>query len=106
MRKNDVWDQEINPDFISDPLENLNPLVWDRGYFKETDDGIWYEVYVTEKIKQKIPKIDLKSKNLKILETFHDLLIDHYESDNQITFFAPLENDQNYLDILTNIFLQ
>ena len=64
MRKNDVWDEEINPDFISDPLENLNSIVWDRGYFKETDDGIWYEVYVNEKIKQKIPKIDLKNKNL------------------------------------------
>ena len=106
MRKNDVWDEEINPDFISDPLENLNSIVWDRGYFKETDDGIWYEVYVNEIIKQKIPKIDLKNKNLKILETFHDLLIDHYESDNQITFFAPQESNQNYLDILTNIFLQ
>ena len=46
MRKNDVWDEEINPDFISDPLENLNSIVWDRGYFKETDDGVWYEVYV------------------------------------------------------------
>ena len=106
MKKQDVFNAEINPDFISDQLDNLNSHVWDRGYYKETDDGIWYEVYVNEKIKQKIPKIDLKNKNLKILETFHDLLIDHYESDNQITFFAPQKNNQNYLDILTNIFLQ
>ena len=105
MKKNDVWDQEINPDFISDTLENLNSFVWERGYYKETDDGIWYEVYVTEKIKQKLPKINLNNKNLKILKIFHDLLLDHYESDNQITFFAPNESDQNYLDILTNIFI-
>ena len=105
MKKEDVWDQEINPDFISDPLENLNSVVWDRGYFKETDDGIWYEVYVSDRIKQKVPKIDLNDQKQKILKTFHDLLIDHYENDNQITFFAPNESDQNYLDILTNIFI-
>ena len=105
MKKEDVWDQEINPDFISDPLENLNSAVWDRGYFKETDDGIWYEVYVADRIKQKVPKIDLNNQKQKILKTFHDLLIDHYENDNQITFFAPNESDQNYLDILTNIFI-
>ena len=105
MKKEDVWDQEINPDFISDPLENLNSVVWDRGYFKETDDGIWYEVYVSDRIKQKVPKIDLNDQKQKILKTFHDLLIDHYENDNQITFFAPQESEQNYLDILTNIFI-
>lgn len=105
MKKEDVWDQEINPDFISDPLENLNSVVWDRGYFKETDDGIWYEVYVSDRIKQIVPKIDLNDQKQKILKTFHDLLIDHYENDNQITFFAPQESDQNYLDILTNIFI-
>ena len=105
MKKEDVWDQEINPDFISDPLENLNSVVWDRGYFKETDDGIWYEVYVSDRIKQKVPKIDLNDQKQKILKTFHDLLIDHYENDNQITFFAPQESDRNYLDILTNIFI-
>ena len=105
MKKEDVWDQEINPDFISDPLENLNSVVWDRGYFKETDDGIWYEVYVSDRIKQKVPRIDLNDQKQKILKTFHDLLIDHYENDNQITFFASNESDQNYLDILTNIFI-
>ena len=105
MKKQDVFNAEINPDFISDQLDNLNSHVWDRGYYKETDDGIWYEVYVTEKIKQKIPKIDLNNKNLKILKTFHDLLVDHYDSDNQITFFVPKANNQNYFDILTNIFL-
>ena len=106
MKKDEVWDQEINPDLISEPLENLNSTVWDRGYFKETDDGIWYEVYVTDNIKQNVPKIDLNNQKLKIIKTFHDLLIDHYESDNQITFFSPMNESQNYLDILTNVFVQ
>ena len=106
MKKDEVWDQEINPDLISEPLENLNSTVWDRGYVKETDDGIWYEVYVTDNIKQNVPKIDLNNQKLKIIKTFHDLLIDHYENDNQITFFAPINENQNYLDILTNVFVQ
>ena len=52
MKKNDVWNEKINPDGISDQLENLEPEVWDRGYYKETDDGIWYEVYVNDEIKK------------------------------------------------------
>ena len=31
MKKQDVWNEEINPDFISDQLDNLNSHVWDRG---------------------------------------------------------------------------
>ena len=39
MKKQDVWNEEINPDFISDnPLDYINNDVWDRGYYKETDD--------------------------------------------------------------------
>ena len=57
MKKQDVWNEEINPDFISDPLDNLNTDVWDRGYYKETDDGIWYEVYVNDQIKKAYPKM-------------------------------------------------
>jgi hypothetical protein len=106
MKKNDVWNEEINPDFISDTLENLNTDVWDRGYYKETDDGIWYEVYVVDQIKKKFPKIDLNNQDQnKIFEKFHDLKLDYYMSDNQITFFSPKKNNQNYLDILTNILI-
>ena len=46
MKKEDVWNPEINPDGISEPIENLSTDVWDRGYYLETDEGIWYEVYV------------------------------------------------------------
>jgi len=56
MKKNDVWNEEINPDFISDVLENLNSKIWDRGYFKETEEGVWYEMYVNKDVK----KINLK----------------------------------------------
>jgi len=106
MKKKDVWNEEINPDGISDQLENLEPQVWDRGYYKETDDGIWYEVYVNDEIKKYYPKIDLKNEEDKeTFGKFKDIMLDHYESDNQITFFQP-NNEKTYtLDELTEIFI-
>ena len=107
MRKNDVWDEEINPDFISDPLENLNSIVWDRGYFKETDDGIWYEVYVNDKIKKAYPKIDIinNDEDKETFGKFSDIFFDHYEADNQITFFVANEEKEYTLDEMTDILI-
>ena len=106
MKKKDVWNEKINPDGISDQLENLEPQVWDRGYYKETDDGIWYEVYVNDEIKKYYPKIDLKNEeDRETFGKFKDIMLDHYESDNQITFFQP-NNEKTYtLDELTEIFI-
>ena len=70
MKKQDVWNEEINPDFISDQLDNLNSHVWDRGYYKETEDGFWYEVYVNDQIKKYYPKIDLNDEEQKYM-CFH-----------------------------------
>ena len=47
--------------------------MWDRGYFKETDDGVWYEVYVNDQIKIH-PKIDVKN-NEEDKATFGNLTI-------------------------------
>ena len=103
MKKQDVFNEEINPDFISDPLENLNSDVWDRGYYKETDDGIWYEVYVNDQIKKGTPKIDLNDEEDKeIYGKYSDIFLDHYESDNQITFFVPNDEELYTLDKLTD----
>ena len=107
MKKQDVFNAEINPDFISDQLDNLNSHVWDRGYYKETDDGIWYEVYVNDQIKKYYPKIDIKN-NEEDRETFgkfSDIFFDHYESDNQITFFVAKDEEQYTLDELTDILI-
>jgi hypothetical protein len=108
MKKNDVWNEEINPDFISDPLDrlthNLNPDVWDRGYYKETEDGIWYEVYVNDQIKKYYPKIDLNDEEQKeTFGKFDSIMLDHYESDNQITFFVPNGETTYTLGELTDI---
>ena len=42
MKKEDRFNEEINPDGISNPLENLIEHVWDRGYYLETDASIFY----------------------------------------------------------------
>ena len=52
MKKEDVWNPEINPDGISEEVHTLNELVFDRGYCCETDEGTWWEVFVTDKIKK------------------------------------------------------
>ena len=106
MKKKDVWNEKINPDGISDQLENLEPQVWDRGYYKETDDGIWYEVYVNDEIKKYYPKIDLKNEEDKeTFGKFKDIMLDHYESDNQITFFVPIGESTYTLAELTDILI-
>ena len=51
MKKEDVWNAEVNPDGISSEIDGLTDLVWSRGYYCETDDGIWYEVYVNDDLK-------------------------------------------------------
>ena len=110
MKKNDVWNEEINPDFISDPLDrqthNLSSDVWDRGYYKETEDGIWYEVYVNDQIKKYYPKIDLNDEEQKeTFGKFDSIMLDHYESDNQITFFVPIGESTYTLAELTDILI-
>ena len=106
MKKQDVFNNEINPDFISDQLDNLNSNVWDRGYYKETDDGIWYEVYVNEQIKKYYPEIDLNDEEQKeTFGKFDSIMLDHYESDNKITFFVPTDESTYTLAELTDILI-
>ena len=107
MKKEDVYNDEINPDGISDILDNLTPDVWDRGYYCETDDGIWYEVYGNETIKESYQKIDLINDEIdkETFGGFHDMMLEHYESDNQITFFVPKDEKQYTLDELTDILI-
>ena len=96
MKKEDVWNPEINPDGISKSIENLSTDVWDRGYYLETNEGIWYEVYVNDQIKKGCDEI---------FDYFHDIMLDHYEDNNQITFFVPNNETQYTLDKLTDILI-
>jgi len=98
-------------DGIETPLENLEPSVWDRGYYCDTDEGVWYELYFNEEQKIHYPsELDLKQtlnknfKNGKNTEGFKGLLLFHFEEDNQITFFVSYEEEEWTLDKMTDIF--
>ena len=103
MKKEDVWNAEVNPDGISSEIDGLTDLVWSRGYYCETDDGIWYEVYVNDDIKYPIDLSD--EEDMEAFEGFHDLNLNHWESDNQITFFEPNDEQEYTLDELTDILI-
>ena len=106
MKKEAVWNPEINPDGISEPIENLSTDVWDRGYYLETDEGIWYEVYVNNQIKKGCEEINLDNHTQnETFGNFHDIMLDHYEDNNQITFFVPNNETQYTLDKLTDILI-
>ena len=55
--KNHEFDYEMYPGGISEDVYDLEPSVWDRGYYCETEEGVWYELYVNETIKSDYPTI-------------------------------------------------
>ena len=58
------------------------------------------------KLKKYYPKIDLNDEDQKeTFGKFSDIFFDHYESDNQITFFVPNDEKQYTLDELTDILI-
>jgi hypothetical protein len=92
-------------DGITDDLDGLNSTVWDRGYYCEVDEGIWYEVFVTDEIKGYTPAIDITDEDWEHLGSFHGLILDHYDDDGQITIFVPNGEDEFTLDELTENFI-
>jgi len=106
MKKYDALDQEKNPDGIATPLSGLDDEVWDRGYYCETDDGIWYEVYVNENIKEIWGDFELEDPEEKeMFEGFSDFNVSMFGDYGQITFFVAKGDDENTLDALTEIFI-
>ena len=104
MKKEDYNNEDINPNGISNIIVDLDETVWEKGYYCETEDGTWYEVYVNIEIKEFYPDIDLNVEEF--IETFggfHDLYLGNYEDYNQITFFVPIGEDEFTLENLTEI---
>jgi len=48
------FDYEVNPDGISESIgfDDQESVAWERGYFCEIEDGIWYELFVNDTIKE------------------------------------------------------
>ena len=103
MKKDDVWNDQINEDGISREL-SLDAGVWDRGYYCETEDGVWYEVYVNDQTKIYWPAINLLTvEHARRFENFDSILLDHYEADNQITFFVANDEKRYTLEAIDEI---
>ena len=90
----------IDPCLIDLPLEHIDPSIFERGYSYADDEGIWYEVYVTNQIKSCFPNSDVlyNDEGNGLLSKFSDVLIYHFEEDNQITFFVP--SDEKIFDLM------
>jgi hypothetical protein len=103
-----VFDDETYPDGISDPIDDLNLDVWDRGYSCETESGTWYEVYVNAQTKAYYPSIpddfDNEDSVAFGFRGFKGLQLGHYVDYDQITFFVPHGEDEWTLDEMTDIF--
>ena len=104
MNKEDVWNEEINPDGISQELDNLDSAIFDRGYCCPTDDGVWYEVYASDEARGFMPEIDLEDEEQKsAFSVFDSLDISNYASDGQITFFEANGEEAGTLSELAMI---
>jgi len=99
----------LYPDSISNSLTVFDNLIWDRAYYLETDDGVWYEMYVNDLTKSENANIDedIENEDLGLknsLEGFHGLLLDHYEEHSQITFFVPNDEKEFTFNEMSNFF--
>ena len=107
--KNYEFDYELYPDGISEGLYDLEPSVWDRGYYCETDEGVWYELYVNETVKSDYPTIAEDFDNIDSISYnfrgFSGLHLGDYEENAQITFFVPKEEEEFTFDEMTDIFI-
>ncbi len=88
-------------DGVNEQIE-LNEVVWDRGYYADTEDGTWYNLFVTEEIKGYYPN---ERKVLNALNNFHQLDLSMYEEYNQINFFAPNFEYKFTIDEMTDILI-
>ena len=58
------FDYELYPEGICEEVPDLEPTVWNRGYYCETDQGVWYELYVNETVKSDYPTIEEDFNNI------------------------------------------
>jgi hypothetical protein len=102
-------DYELYPDGISNELTIFEESVWDRGYYLETEEGVWYEIYVNDTIKSYYPTLEEDFNNINSISYnfrgFKGLWLGNYEDSSQITFFVPNDEKEFTFNEMTNIFI-
>ena len=91
--------ESIDDPKITDFLLNDDPMLWDRGYQLETEDGTWYELFLKERAHDDSPKTskELTDNQKKLVELLSSLykgslfrdLIDF----GQITFYVSYNEE-------------
>ena len=81
---------------IETPIDNLEPSVWDRGYYCETDEGTWYELYFAEEQKKYYPTLE------PLQQTFNDNLIDGAGFKGLLLFHFEVSDCANHRVYLLN----
>lgn len=106
LSKFDAFDEELNPDGISLPLNGLDEEVWEKGYYFDTDEGTWYELYAVEHIRAIWGDFDLSDpEERERFEGFSDFDVSMFEEYGQINFFVAVNDTKNDLDALTEKFI-
>ena len=104
--RNNIY--EYPKEGVNQQLKNLS-WVWDRGYYEQTKDGIWYNLFLNEKIKKEQPNIELNGddngRNYMVrFAGFDELDLSMYKEYSQINFFVPNDDDEYNLNGMTDIF--
>ena len=96
------------PEEVDTPIHGLYDYIWERGYYKEVEGGIWYEMYLAdEAIEGREDKpIDAKDEDGEYywgaLRFFHGIeILFEYK---QINFFVPDGETYATLDEMSDIF--
>ena len=88
---------------IEEPLQGVEPDVFDRGYYSITDDGIWYEVDRTDQLRSVFTEEFISNDDR--FNGFHDLELSCFDEYGQITFFVPNDETTYTLDEMTEILI-
>ena len=99
-----ILDEEKYPDGISIPLENLDSWVWKMGFYCETEEGVWYELFLSDEQRKYYP--DTKDLEESMEESNYDsLYLGDFQDYGQITFFVPNGEEEWTFEELTDMFM-
>ncbi len=82
---------EIDKDITSALAYRSNAdseLCLTHGYYCETDEGVWYELYVHEECDSRVDE-DFLDNNIGWFDGFHGLWLGDFKEHSQVTFFVP-----------------
>ena len=86
---------------ITEPLlsfieDGFYSVVWDKGFTRITEEGVWYKMYINHGVKKTYPTAKAIQEALSKLDYIY---LDNYEEHNQIIFIHKTDEDIDILKI-------